>query len=323
VFEGKYGQPRLGAILFSDFVKDTYLPWARVNKRTWRNDEDIAAVLISAFKGKALREINPLDIERFKLDRRKSITERGTARSASSVNSELSILSGIFRLAVNCEQAGSNPRSRVKLFKVDNQTFRYLTWDEETALLLVLDNPTLKAADQIHKAILKVWSEERARLRDAILIAIGTGLRRSEQLRLKPLHCDFASGVIQVTLSKTYRNRKVPMSTDVRAILRRLCVGKDRAAYLFANPQTGKPYKDFKTGFSRACADAGIEGLSWKDLRATFATRLGEAGYNAFEIAALLGHSDIKTTQRYVRVEPRIHEAVNATMSSNRRLKLA
>ena len=112
------------------------------------------------------------------------------------------------------------------------------------------------------------------------------------------------------------------MSDDVRAILLRLCQGKRRDDYLFENPKTGKPFRDFKTGFNRACADAGIEGLSWRDLRATFATRLGEAGYNAFEIAALLGHSDVKTTQRYVRVEPRIHEAVQATMSS-RRLRIA
>ena len=38
---------------------------------------------------------------------------------------------------------------------------------------------------------------------------------------------------------------------------------------------------------------AGIEGLVWYDLRATFGTRLGEAGFDAFTIAALMGHSDI------------------------------
>jgi integrase len=50
-------------------------------------------------------------------------------------------------------------------------------------------------------------------------------------------------------------------------------------------------------------------------LRATFGTRLGEASYNAFEIADLMGHSDIKTTRRYVRVmEGKKREAVKATM---------
>ena len=44
-----------------------------------------------------------------------------------------------------------------------------------------------------------------------------------------------------------------------------------------------------------------IVGLSWHDLRATFGTRLGEAGYDAFTIAQLMGHSDIRMTARYVR----------------------
>jgi len=45
----------------------------------------------------------------------------------------------------------------------------------------------------------------------------------------------------------------------------------------------------------------GIEGLRWHDLRATFGTRLGEAGYDAFTIPQLMGHSDIRMTARYVR----------------------
>ena len=33
-----------------------------------------------------------------------------------------------------------------------------------------------------------------------------------------------------------------------------------------------------------------------------------DGGYNAFEIAALLGHTNIQPTRRYVRVEPRCHD---------------
>ncbi|MBA4186208.1 MAG: site-specific integrase [Acidobacteria bacterium] len=55
----------------------------------------------------------------------------------------------------------------------------------------------------------------------------------------------------------------------------------------------------------RRTSIARIEGLTWHDLRATFATRLGEAGFDAFTIAQLLGHSDIKMTAHYVRVTER------------------
>ena len=68
-----------------------------------------------------------------------------------------------------------------------------------------------------------------------------------------------------------------------------------------------------KKGFHTACRIAGIEGLIWKDLRATFGTRLAEAGCDAFTIAQLLGHSDVRVTMRYVRaVETSKRVAVEA-----------
>ena len=53
-----------------------------------------------------------------------------------------------------------------------------------------------------------------------------------------------------------------------------------------------------------ACEDAGIEGLVWHDLRTTYGTRLGEAGFNAYDIAKLMGHAYISTNQRYIRNLP-------------------
>jgi integrase len=50
-----------------------------------------------------------------------------------------------------------------------------------------------------------------------------------------------------------------------------------------------------------------------EDLRATFGTRLAEAGCDAFTIAQLLGHSDVRVTMRYVRaVETSKRVAVEA-----------
>jgi integrase len=44
-----------------------------------------------------------------------------------------------------------------------------------------------------------------------------------------------------------------------------------------------------------------IHGLVWHDLRAMFGTRLGEAGFNAFTTAALMGHSNVRTVIRKLR----------------------
>ena len=83
-----------------------------------------------------------------------------------------------------------------------------------------------------------------------------------------------------------------------------LCKGKRPDDHVWFNPKTGKPFDDIKRAFLSACEDAGIEGLVWHDLRATYGTRLGEAGFNAYDIAKLMGHANISTSQRYVRNLP-------------------
>ena len=84
---------------------------------------------------------------------------------------------------------------------------------------------------------------------------------------------------------------------------------------MFVSPKTGGRLTDVKRAFRKACSTVGIIGLVWHDLRATFGTRLGEAGFDAFTIAALLGHINVRTTQRYVRTTERNkREAVQAAM---------
>ena len=84
---------------------------------------------------------------------------------------------------------------------------------------------------------------------------------------------------------------------------------------MFISSKTGGRLTDVKRAFRKACSIVGITGLVWHDLRATFGTRLGEAGFDAFTIAALLGHSNVRTTQRYVRATERNkREAVQAAV---------
>ena len=121
--------------------------------------------------------------------------------------------------------------------------------------------------------------------------------------------------LILVTGTKTRKNREVPMNSEVREIMRSLCRSKVYGDYVFVSPKTGGRLTDVKRAFRKAYSIAGINGLVWHDLRATFGTRLGEAGFDAFTIAGLLGHTNVRTTQRYVRATERNkREAVEAAM---------
>lgn len=237
VFQGTYGQENFGKLLFAVFVEKHYLPWAKTNKKSWSNDEYHASRLVARFSGKRLRDVSPILVEKLKRDLANEKTIHDKVRAPASVNHVLTVLSGIYTLAISLDLAATNPCRRVKLMKVDNQQYRYLGWDEEAALMEVLNVPPVPG-NRLEAANAKQIKAARARLRDAIQVAVGTGLREGEQLRLMPQHCDFDRNVIIVTQTKTSRNREVPMSDDVRAILVRLCRSKRRDDYLFVNPTT-------------------------------------------------------------------------------------
>jgi integrase len=55
-----------------------------------------------------------------------------------------------------------------------------------------------------------------------------------------------------------------------------------------------------RKSFGAARAGAGLGFLRLHDLRHTAATRLASAGMNLAHVGQILGHSNIKTTQRYV-----------------------
>jgi integrase len=176
------------------------VPWAKANKRTWANDLFIANQWSETFRGKTLRQVSPLMIEKWKRDRAQSITRRGTTRSPASVNLELAVLSRIFALAIELEQAASNPCRKVRKLRVDNQRNRYLSAEEEARLMVQ-------------------FTGRRKHLYALVTVALGTGMRRGELLNLAWQHVDFLRGVIHVVNTKTARDRIIPMSQRVREVL--------------------------------------------------------------------------------------------------------
>ena len=68
--------------------------------------------------------------------------------------------------------------------------------------------------------------------------------------------------------------------------------------FVFPNPKTDQPLTDVKKEFKTARENAGIENFRFHDLRHTTATRLAENCVDAFTIAEILGHTDLRMTKR-------------------------
>lgn len=279
VFEGRYGRPT-GRAVFIDYAKGSYLAWAKENKRSWRSDKYTIDMFASHFGRRTFAEMTPLLIEKFKRDRRATRSMRGE-RALASINRELACLSKIFSMAVRDRLTVSNPVLEIRKYRETNERTRYLSVEEERRLLAACTG-------------------RKAHLVPIIVLAINTGMRRGEILKLRWPQVDFDRGMIRLgsAVTKTSRPRDIPMNEAVREQL--IGLFKSRTSDLVvSNPHTGKVIVNFKTAFHRACQDAGISGLRFHDLRHTFGTRAADMGVDPFTIAELLGHADLRMTKRY------------------------
>src|SRR4051812_45253579 len=91
IFEGRFGVRQTSKTL-KGFVEETFLPWAKENKRSWRNDVSRAKPILAFFGKRRMVDISPFLVEKYKSERGKSKTRRGDVRAKATVNRELQLL---------------------------------------------------------------------------------------------------------------------------------------------------------------------------------------------------------------------------------------
>jgi integrase len=144
----------------------------------------------------------------------------------------------------------------------------------------------------------KVWTDEHiARLlahasAEVALVcwaALWTGQRQGDLLALT--RANVKDGVLRLKQGKTGRKVALPVPAPLADGLTRARTAKGETA-LFLNSR-GKPWTEdgFRASFGKSCEVAGIEDLTFHDMRGTFASRAAQAGCTIVEIAAVTGHA--------------------------------
>jgi integrase len=87
-------------------------------------------------------------------------------------------------------------------------------------------------------------------MKPAVIVALGTGMRMSEQLRMKRRQVDFLRNIVTARNTKNGRPRDIPMNDDVRDALAELCKNKRPDAYVFVNPKTKSCLQENENSFS-------------------------------------------------------------------------
>lgn len=151
--------------------------------------------------------------------------------------------------------------------------------------------------------------ETETGLRDRALLEVlyASGLRVSEAVNLKISDLDLDAGVLNCH-GKGSKERRVPLGRSaVDWLLKYLAVrGRNentKNSLLFVS-KLGKPItRGDAYNLVRNCAEkAGLENVSPHTLRHSFATHLLQRGADSRSVQAMLGHSDISTTQIYTHI---------------------
>lgn len=122
-------------------------------------------------------------------------------------------------------------------------------------------------------------------VRTAIWIALLTGCRRGEILKLRPEDMRGKTLRIEAGNTKTLRDRTVPIVPALRPWLKALPLPIN--------------HEGLKTGFRRARESAGMPDITFHDLRHSCASLLINMGTPLEVIRDILGHTSVKTTERY------------------------
>jgi integrase/recombinase XerD len=142
--------------------------------------------------------------------------------------------------------------------------------------------------------------------RTLLMVLYGTGMRRSELVRLKIAHIDSQRMIIHVIDGKGHKDRDLPLSPTLLENLRVYWRWLKPRIYLFPS----RMHRDQERPISdkivwRACTQAAKKAgirkrVSPHLVRHAFATHLLEAGTDLRTIQMLLGHEDLEVTAKYL-----------------------
>ena len=294
---------------FDAFMKQHYEPWAVAH--LWSASSFLArlkAQFLPLFGSKPLSEITPWAVEKWR-----SAWLRGeNSVKPGTVNRDLVALKACLSKAVQWRFIAEHPLRGVKRSKEDtSRVVRFLSADEEGRL-----RRSLAARDDDRRAArarANEWRRERGYelmpefgsytdyLTPLVLVAMNTGLRRGELLKLTWGDLDLQRGILTVRGegAKSGQTRHVPLNSEAQRVLGAWKPAGCEGYGLVFPGDDGRPMANLKTAWVRVAAAATLHAFRFHDLRHTFASKLVQRGVDLNTVRELLGHSDFSLTLRY------------------------
>lgn len=222
--------------------------------------------ILAHFAKYCLKDITPLEVQSY-------YHQVAADTSYANANRHLGIISKFFSCMRDwAKYMGQNPCTKVK--KRPDEPF--------------LPNPL---NEQEIEKLLACLAEY---IRPCVIFGFYTGLRRQELLDLRWENIDFTKQTIFIPKTKTEKERTLGLTPDLIRLLETLFPQKEGLVF-------EKITEDqLKYQLTHAARKAGLRHVRPHDMRHSFAVNFLNRGGKLEHLQRLMGHSSIKTTQRYM-----------------------
>jgi integrase len=268
-------------------------------KRSHERDRRLLKNLNRTFKDKKLNEIGTGLVRNYMTGRQKD------GLAPATINREISLLKSILYQAEYENMIPSNPIRGRRIKRLDENNSREKIFKD----LKLSDNDIRRLVDCA-----------APHFKPILTIALLTGMRRTEILKMKWKDINFKMGTIHIPKenAKSKKERFIPIDSVLFNILDSI---EKKGEHVFINDWTGKRRKDVRTAFKEACDRAKIpcgrnKGLTFHDCRHIAAYKLVKMT-DIVTASKILGHSDVKMTMRYVHPTEKDKREAIEKMSEN------
>lgn len=248
--------------------------------------------------GTMLHDIKTKDVQRLVLERRKEKNANGT------ILYELLTLNGIVKL---CKRLGYEipvlnfaEIKRENAIKPERKRIRFLSIDEEAKLLKELH------PDHVYKGIAapENQTDEVKRMKqdayDFVVLLLDLGCRHTELSTLKWDDVKLERNEVHLFRPKVGNQSMLQLTRRAREVFqRRVDAKNENQTYIFECKSGGKPRRNSPRALRSACKRAGIEGISFHNLRKTCASRLVQNNVPIHYVSKILGHTTVDITASY------------------------
>ncbi|MDR3666224.1 MAG: site-specific integrase [Ignavibacteriaceae bacterium] len=253
-----------------DISFDRFLEYAKLHRKTWKNDQGRWNIHVKDKDFMTKKGINNI------LGQMKK-----NGKSDCTIHHVLKLIKRVFNWHIQNEYYFQvNPCNGIKAPSYDNKATTFLSIEEIDKLIVDLEG----------------WDNFRAT--NIILFALYTGRRKSEITNLEWPHVDMFNKTITCMKTKNGKNLSFPLCEKAYQILLKAHEQKI-SKYVFPSSSGHIYYNGFSLAWQRLKNRIGLK-CRFHDLRHTYASHLASSGkVGLYEIKTLLGHSDLSLTQRY------------------------